>query len=176
MKTTVITVSYFSFTESDNYTHTEQKTFTNRLFAQGYYEDECKKAYDECKWGSQWDEPEGERNEDCAYEVDVDCNGSTKDGKADYKVESAAYDGYHVKVSYEAVEVDVKAPKIFLFDRKVFSQQEADNFTWEDAHELAQIDKGVRHVWEYDLECGTFLDDFNRGCIDGERYYMRILF
>ena len=174
MKRNIIIVSYVSFTSSDNYLHTEQKSFTNRLKAQDYYEDSCKYAYEECKWGSQVDEPEDERDEDCTFDVDEERNGSFKDGKAGYKVESQAYEGYWVSITYEVQEVDVYSPQIFLFDRNVFTEQEANEVSWEDAHELAQVEKGLRHVWQYDAACGTFAGDFNRGCMDSQQYYIRI--
>lgn len=78
------------------------------------------------------------------------------------------------KVTITEQEVRVFAPQIFLFDRKVFTEQEAEKVSWEDAHELAQVEKGMRHVWQYDTSCGTFAGDFNRGCINPDNYYIRI--
>lgn len=78
------------------------------------------------------------------------------------------------KVTITEQEVMVFAPQIFLFDRKVFTEQEAEKVSWEDAHELAQVEKGMRHVWQYDTSCGTFAGDFNRGCINPDNYYIRI--
>lgn len=77
-------------------------------------------------------------------------------------------------VTYKEQEAKVYAPQIFLFDLSVFTRQEADAMTWEDAHELAQVEKGMRHVWQYDTSCGTFAGDFNRGCITPDKYYIRI--
>ena len=78
------------------------------------------------------------------------------------------------KVTITEQEVKVYAPQIFLFDRNVFTDQEAEAMSWEDAHELAQVEKGLRHVWQYDASCGTFAGDFNRGCMDSHQYYIRI--
>ena len=77
-------------------------------------------------------------------------------------------------VKYKVQSEKVYAPQIFLFDLNVFTRQEADEMTWEDAHELAQVEKGMRHVWQYDTSCGTFAGDFNRGCITPDKYYIRI--
>lgn len=77
-------------------------------------------------------------------------------------------------VRYKVQSEKVYAPQIFLFDLNVFTRQEANEMTWEDAHELAQVEKGMRHVWQYDTSCGTFAGDFNRGCITPDKYYIRI--
>lgn len=103
MATKIFILSWFSYTESDNYLYSDIKTFTDEEKAMAGFESDCEKAYEECKWGSQWDEPEDERDEDCAYDVDESRDPGT------YQVSSGAYDGYHVEVSIEEKEIEIPA-------------------------------------------------------------------
>lgn len=173
MKTKIYIVTFTSYTESDNYLHTEQKSFTNPLFAQDYYEQLCNNAHENAN-EIYVDANEGD-GEDWSNTVEGEHHNEDKNNRR-YTIERepGTEFGYQVEVKLETVELDVYAPQIFLFDRNVFTEQEADAMTWEDAHELAQVEKGLRHVWQYDASCGTFAGDFNRGCMDSHQYYIRI--
>jgi len=103
MTTKIFILSWFSYIESDNYLYSDIKTFTDEEKAMAEFESDCEKAYDECKWGCQWDESEDERDEDCAYDVDESRDPGT------YQVSSGAYDGYHVEVSIEEKEIEIPA-------------------------------------------------------------------
>lgn len=104
MKATIFILSWTSYTDSDDYLYTDIKTFTDEDEARKQYGDDCQNAHDECVWGSQWDEPEDERDEDCKYDIDEsaldDC----------YTVSSSAYDGYKVEVKLEKQEIDIPLP------------------------------------------------------------------
>ena len=172
MKTKIYIVTFTSYTESDNYLHNEQKTFTNRLFAQDYYEKLCDNARENA--ADIYDTEQDARNAVSEHETRQDAlNRETTISR-----EEGTEMGYKVIVRLETVEVDVYAPQIFLFDRNVFTDQEADAMTWEDAHELAEVEKGLRHVWQYTTDAhdgqNTFTQDFNCGCMDSQQYHVRI--
>lgn len=97
----VYVVTIASYTENDNYLHTEQKTFTNKLFAQDYFEEQSDKARRECEWAEYWDADQDDRSE--AYQYPV----SEKKERDTYRVESEAYCGYHVCIKFEEQEIDV---------------------------------------------------------------------
>lgn len=101
MKTKIIIVSFTSYTENDNYLHTEQKVFTNSLNAQDYYEDQCNKARCECQWAEYWDADQDERKEATEYAI------SERKEQDSYRVESEAYCGYHVTIKKEEQEIEV---------------------------------------------------------------------
>lgn len=104
MKTTIYNVIWTSYTESDNFLYNDTKTFTSETEAHKEFDRQCQQAYDECEWGSQWDEPEDERDTACNYDVD-----ETRDHDC-YTVSSNAYDGYRVEVKLQRVEVGVPLP------------------------------------------------------------------
>lgn len=101
MKTTIFILSWCSYTDSDDYLYTDIKTFTDEEEARKQFDDDCHMAYEECEWGSQWDESEENRDEECKYDVDE----SRAPGI--YTVSSEAYDGYKVEVSLEEREIDI---------------------------------------------------------------------
>lgn len=101
MKATIFILSWCSYTDGDDYLHSDVKTFTDEAEALKQFESDCKLAHDECEWGSQWDENEDSRDEDCKYNVEEHREVDL------YIVSSSAYDGYKVQVKLEAKEVDV---------------------------------------------------------------------
>ena len=110
MKTKIYVVTIASYTENDNYLHTEQKTFTNKLLAQDYFEEQSDKARRECEWAEYWDADQDDRTE--AYQYPV----SEKKERDTYRVESEAYCGYHVCIKFEEQEIDVP----FATDRRKY--------------------------------------------------------
>jgi len=101
MKATIFILSWCSYADGDDYLYSDVKTFTDEAEARKQFESDCNLAYDECEWGSQWDENEDSRDEDCKYDVEE------QRGMDLYIVSSSAYDGYKVQVKLEAKEVDV---------------------------------------------------------------------
>lgn len=105
--TKICVVTFTSYTQSDNYLHTEQKVFSNPLFAQDYYEDQCADAHSECQWGEEWNADENERENAYEYPVSEKYTGRMKDLNATYEVSSEAYCGYQVKVALSSHEVGI---------------------------------------------------------------------
>ena len=101
VKTKMYVLAWCSYTEGDNYLYSDVKTFTDEEKAVAEF-NLCKKnAYEECKWGSEF---ESESKED-AYEFDV--KEVTNSGKC-YEVCSNAYEYYHVKISLTEKEIEIE--------------------------------------------------------------------
>ena len=105
MKTKIYQVSFTSFTESDNYLYNDVKTFTDEEQARQEWEQQCENAYQECRYGSEWDSISSmdEEDREDVYEYDVD----EERDPGTYTVSSEAYEGYKVIVSLDEVEIDV---------------------------------------------------------------------
>lgn len=67
------------------------------------------------------------------------------------------------------------AKYIFLFDRSCFTEKGAMNITYDHACVLAQQPKANRMVWQYDIDCSTFMNDFNRGGISSKEFILRVI-
>jgi len=159
MKTSVYSVTFSTFDASTDTLHQRTDLYKTEEGCKYYYDELCKDLRKE----ADTDEPEkhlvAESHDRRTHMIVRDCGKPTE---------------FQAKVSYDWLTIDVQAPQIFLFDLTVFTRQEADKMTWEKARELAQVEKGMRHVWQYDTACGTFAGDFNRGCITPDKYYIRI--
>lgn len=101
MKTKIYILGWVSYTNEDNYLYNDQQVFTDKEKAMAEFKDDCDRAYEECKWGSQFDTPEEEREENLAYDVDE------SRGETTYNVSSVAYYGYKVEVSLKEVEIEI---------------------------------------------------------------------
>lgn len=106
--TRIFVVTFTSYTQSDNYLYTEQKVFSNPLFAQDYYEDRCADAHSECRLGEVWNGDKDERKNANEYPVSEKYTGRMKDLNATYEVSSEAYCGYQVKVTLSSHEVELR--------------------------------------------------------------------
>ena len=189
MKARIFIVNYASHTRgNEDCLYQSVKTFSGANYpqleqeARNLYEQMKEQAYEECKWGEYWD-VEDEEEREGAYEysplyANNDITRADFDGMlhGSYEVESEAYDGYKVSIEFEEREIEVPSGDIFLFDRKVFTEQEAKNMSKEDAVALAQVEKGLRHVWQYHPYCSTFESDWNGGSIDPANYIIRIIY
>ena len=96
-------VTFTSYTESDNYLHNEQKTFTNPLFAQDYYEKMCNNATENAN--DIYEDEDGNLDERIVEgtESRQDANNRT------FKIEreTGTEFGYQAEINLEAVEIDV---------------------------------------------------------------------
>lgn len=101
MEATIFILSWCSYTDSDDYLYSNVETFTDETKANKQFHKACRKAYEECEWGSQWDDPEDERDEGCKYEV------NERHCPHHYTVSSSAYDGYKVEVRLWKAEIEV---------------------------------------------------------------------
>ncbi len=112
MKTKIYLVTFTSYTESDNYLHNEQKTFTNPLFAQDYYEKMCNNATENAN--DIYEDEDGNLDERIVEgtESRQDTNNRT------FKIEREAGTefGYQAEIKLEAVEIDVP----FATDRRKY--------------------------------------------------------
>lgn len=95
----IFILTWVSYTDEDDYLYSDVKVFTDEKGVRKLYEKYCKNAYEECEWGSQWDEPEEKRDEDCKFDVD-----ESRDDN-EYTVASSAYNGYKVQVKLTEVEI-----------------------------------------------------------------------
>jgi len=93
----IFILSVVSHTEYDNELYSDIKVFTDKEEATAAFNESCDNAYEECKWGSQLDEED--KDEDFMYDVQ-ECRD-----ELEYKVSSAAYEGYVVEVKVKEVEV-----------------------------------------------------------------------
>ena len=170
MKTKIYLVTFTSYTESDNYLHNEQKTFTNPLFAQDYYEKMCNNATENAN--DIYEDEDGNLDERIVEgtESRQDANNRT------FKIEreTGTEFGYQAEIKLEAVEIN--APATWLFDREHFTEAQANAVTIEEALQLSDgTPKSERKVWRYEGNSGTFAADFNRGCITPDKYFIRII-
>ena len=105
-------VTFTSYTESDNYLHNEQKTFTNPLFAQDYYEKMCNNATENAN--DIYEDEDGNLDERIVEgtESRQDANNRT------FKIEreTGTEFGYQAEIKLEAVEIDVP----FATDRRKY--------------------------------------------------------
>ena len=103
MKTKIYLLSWVSFTGSDNYMYSDIQIFTDKNKAVAELMQQKENAYEECKWGSEW---ESEDKED-AYEFDV---WEKTNSDVCYEVHSEAYDGYDVEIYLREKEIEVTMP------------------------------------------------------------------
>lgn len=188
MKTRIFIVTYASHTASgDDNLYQSVKTFTgadypkNEREAREYYERQKQQAYEECKWGENWDADEDEREGETEYEpmyANSDIRRANYDGMlhGSYEVESEAYEGYKVQIEFEEREIESPCGDIFLFDRDRYTEQEAKAMTRAEAEKLAELPKDDRKVWLYHPYCATFEQDWNGGAIDPAKYIIRIIY
>ena len=101
MKTKIYLVTFTSYTESDNYLHNEQKTFTNPLFAQDYYEKMCNNARENT--GDIYDTDSDRAAAISEQESRQDVNNRT------FKIEreTGTELGYQVEVKLQEVEIEI---------------------------------------------------------------------
>lgn len=99
MKKKIFILTWVSYTDEDDYLYSDVKVFTDEKGARKQYDNDCEKAYEECKWGSQWDAPKYERDEYYSHDVDEERSGDS------YTVSSPAYNGYKVQVKLTEVEL-----------------------------------------------------------------------
>ena len=100
MEKKIFILTWVSYTSEDDYLYSDVKVFTDEKEARKQYDNDCEKAYEECKWGSQSD-PKYERDEYCSHDVDEERSGDS------YTVSSDAYDGYKVQVKLVEKEVEL---------------------------------------------------------------------
>lgn len=101
MKTKIFILTWVSYTNGDNFLFSDVNTFTDEKDARSQFEKDCKSAYEECEWGSKWDEPEDERDENCKYNVYEQRYDNC------YTVNSEAYEGYKVEVNLIKKEIEL---------------------------------------------------------------------
>ena len=68
-----------------------------------------------------------------------------------------------------------KPLEVFLFARNWFTEQQVDYMSRALACTLSEDLKEKRQVWRYNLDCGTFDADFDRGAIDLSKYWVRTM-
>lgn len=188
MKTRIFVVTFASHTASDDNLYSNVSTFSTGNYpkdeqeARSLYDRLKQNAHEECKWGAYWDcEDEEERDGISEYVPLSRCTEITRRKDTgclygSYEVESEAYEGYKVSITFEEREVETPCGDIFLFDRERFTEQEAKKMTKAEAIAMAEVSKDERKVWMYHPYCATFESDFNRGSIDPAKYFVRIIY
>ncbi|MBQ7439740.1 MAG: hypothetical protein IJV28_07185 [Paludibacteraceae bacterium] len=123
MKTKIYIVTFTSYTESDNYLHNDAQTFTNRLFAQDYYEKLCDNARENAN--ELYVETNDGDGEDWSDTVQGEHHNEDKNNRR-YTIsrEPGTEFGYQVEVKLQEVEIDV--PRAIETAHKV-----GDEIVWE---------------------------------------------
>ena len=112
MKTKIYLVTFTSYTESDNYLHNEQKTFTNPLFAQDYYEKMCNNATENAN--DIYEDEDGNLDELIVEGTESRQDANNRTCKIER--ETGTEFGYQAEIKLEAVEIDVP----FATDRRKY--------------------------------------------------------
>lgn len=118
-----------------------------------------------------------------------DGTGRVKEWIAEVK-HGCEYDGVSVETSFAALDKElteyytngdgrfhnnIKPLELFLFKRNGFTENQAGAVTREQACTLAEDLKEKRQVWRFNLDCGTFDADYERGAIDLNDYWVRTM-
>lgn len=162
MKTnvTVYSVSWATYDAQSDQMITRTDLYRTEEGCKHYYEQACKMLREE----ADTNEPEAHQVADTIdkrkYMVVRDANKPTE---------------FQGQASYDWLTVEVEGPEIYLFDREHFTDEQARTMSRETANELAEKPKDERKVWRYCWGSTSFQQDFNAGCMDNQKYFIRFM-
>lgn len=99
------------------------------------------------------------------------------------------YDGKSIRTSLQQCDKELeeyyttgdgryhpcKPLELFLFDREKWTENQAGAVNRPEAEAMADEPKDGRKVWRFNLDCGTFDADYERGAIDLNDYWVRTM-